>query len=304
MTFSIVIPTKDRPLDLQNCIRAIINQTILPDELIIVDASSDSIDAVNQKNCKKIIEDKVKLIYIKSTPGSNRQRNTGAGHASGGIIFFIDDDIVLKEDYCERILEVYEMKKDLNTGGVQGTTILNYFNQTWISRTFRKLFFMTRASIGEKSRFLPSLGYIYISMPQEIIEVEAMSAGLCSYYKGIFNEFRFDEKFESCQDLEISYRTSRKYKLFQTPYALLTHNHSISTHLSSRQHNKRHIINTYRLAKKYLPKRSKNWLAYYWSVLGVIILSAAKSCVKFNLDPLIGTLSGIKFILMNDRKGI
>ncbi|OGH05872.1 MAG: hypothetical protein A2W22_02785 [Candidatus Levybacteria bacterium RBG_16_35_11] len=303
MTFSIIIPTKDRTDDLKNCVRSIIKQTVLPQELIIVDASSDSIGAVNQENCKKIIEDKVKLIYIKSTPGSNRQRNTGADHACGEIIFFIDDDIVLKEDYFEKILEVYEIKKALNTGGVQGTTILNYFNQTWISRTFRKLFFMTRASISEKSRFLPSLGYVYISMPKEIIEVEAMSSGLCSYYKNIFNEFRFDEKFEACQDLEISYRVSRKYKLFQTPYALLTHNHSTSTHLSSLQHNKRHIINTYRLAKKYLPKRNKNWLAYYWSVLGEIILSAAKSCVKFSFDPLIGTLSGIKYILMNEGKG-
>ncbi|RJO62171.1 glycosyltransferase family 2 protein, partial [candidate division WS5 bacterium] len=201
MTYSIVVPTKDRPLDLQNCVRSIMNQTALPYEIIVSDSSSGKINKENKQYCEDIVKGKLKLNHISTSPGVNKQRNTGANEATGDIIFFVDDDIVMQKDYAEKVLEVYKMKKGENIGGVQGT-ISNYFNQTWINRTFKKLFFMTRASINEKSRFLPSLGYIYIYMPKEIIEVEALSAGLCSYYRNVFYEFRFDETFERCTDLE------------------------------------------------------------------------------------------------------
>lgn len=296
MTFSIIIPTKDRLSDLLNCMKSIIRQTVLPDEVIVVDASSDNLSAENQKNCKNIVNKKIKLIYIRSAPGVNRQRNLGADNASSDIIFFLDDDVVLKEDYCEKVIEVYEMKKNPDTGGVQGT-ISNYFNQTWLNRTFRRLFFMTRASIKEKSRFLPSLGYVYILMPKEIIEVQAMSAGYCSYFKRIFNEFRFDENFDRCTDLEIGYRIFHKYKMYQTPYAMLSHNHSKATHLDDRQLNKRIFINIHKLVQKHLPHRLSNWLAYCWSVVGEIILNAAKSCISIDSGPILGTLDGIRYFI-------
>ncbi len=50
MRYSIIIVTKDRPADLQNCASSIVNQTVLPHEVIIVDASSDSTSAENKKS--------------------------------------------------------------------------------------------------------------------------------------------------------------------------------------------------------------------------------------------------------------
>lgn len=301
MTFSIIVPTKDRPLDLQNCIRSIRDQSVLPKEVIIVDASSDNISAENQKTCKGILEDKLKIIYLRSAPRVNRQRNLGADNASSDIIFFLDDDVVLNEDYSEKILEVYKLKNASQIGGVQGS-LFKYYNPVWMNRAFKKLFFMTRASINEKSRFLPSLGYVYVLEPKGIIEVEAMPAGLCSYYRKVFNEFKFDEKFDRCTDLEISYRVSRKYKLYQTPYALLIHNHSKATHLDDRHLNKRIFINIHKLVQKHLPHRLSNWLAYYWSIVGEVILNTAKSCIHLDSGPILGTLGGIKYIFTKNMQ--
>lgn len=300
MTFSIVIPTKDRPLDLQNCVKSIVNQTVLPQELIIVDASSDGISTENIKNCKDIIRDRVKVVYIRSQPAVSKQRNIGAERASSDIVFFFDDDIVLEKNYHEKVLEVYELKKGQNIAGVQGS-ISNYYNLTWIHRIFRKLFFMTRASKNEKSRFLSSLGYVYIPLPKEIIEVEAIAAGLCSYYREIFNEFKFDEAFDRCTDLELSYRVSRKYKLYQTPYAVAFHHRSQETHLNIRELNKLYIIHMHMLVNKHMPKKLKNWLAYYWSIIGDLILSTVKSFVSLRLDAFMGTLEGINYILTHSK---
>ena len=301
MTFSIVIPTKDRLLDLQNCVKSIVNQTVLPLEVIVVDASSDSISIVNKKNCEKIINDKIKLIYLRSTPGVNKQRNLGADNANGDIIFFLDDDVVLKDDYNEKILEVYKLKDSQNLGGVQGCS-LNYYGQSRINNIFRKLFFMTRISVNEKSRFLPSMGYVYMEKPEDIVEVEAMPALVCSYYREKFNEFRFDETFERCTDLELSYRVSRKYKLYQTPYALATHHHSEATHLNIRELNRLYLIHMHKLVKKSMPRKITNWIAYYWSIVGQLILDAGKSCISLNSDSFFGSLEGLKCIMFQKHK--
>jgi glycosyltransferase involved in cell wall biosynthesis len=298
VTFSIIIPTKDRPKDFKNCISSIINQKVLPHELIVVDASSDSISIVNQKSCEKIINNKIKLIYLRSTPGVNKQRNLGADKANSDIIFFLDDDVILEEEYCSKILEVYKLRDNQDLGGVQGC-ILDYYNPTWINRTFKKLFFMTRAAVDEKSRFLPSLGYVYILKPKEIIEVEAMPSLICSYYKKVFDEFRFDETFDRCTDLELSYRVSRRYKLYQTPYAVASHHHSKETHLNIRKLNKLYVIYTHKLVKKHMPSQITNWLAYCWSVIGELILSAIKTCVHLSPAPVLGTLEGITQIITN-----
>lgn len=301
MTFSIIIPTKDRPVDLQNCLKSIVKQTVLPLEVIVVDASSEDISIENQKNAERILKDRIEFVYIKSEPGVNKQRNRGADYAKGDIIFFLDDDVVIEKDYCEKILEVYKLKGDQNLGGVQGCS-LNYYGKSKINNAFRKLFFMTRITSSGKSRFLPSLGYVYIERPKEIIEVEALPALVCSYYKDKFNEFRFDEEFERCTDLEISFRMSRKYKFYQTPYAIARHCHSKLTHLNERELNRLYMIYSYKLVKKHLPRKSIKWLAYYWSVVGMVMLSIVKSLIHLNSDPLIGTLEGLKSIYNNKFK--
>ncbi len=296
MTFSIIISTKDRPVDLQHTVKSIAKQTCVPDELIIVDASSDNIRAENKKNCEINSGVKIKLVYIESAPGVNKQRNLGAENANSDIIFFLDDDVVLNEDYSEKIMEVYKLKGDQNLGGVQGC-ILNYYNQTWINRNFKKIFFMTRTAVNERSRFLPSLGYVFICVPKTIIEVEAMPSLICSYYREKFNEFRFDELFERCTDLELSFRVSRKYKLYQTPFAIATHYHSEDTHLNIKKLNMLYVIYTHKMIKKHLTKKASNWLAYSWSIVGEVILSAAKSLVKFSPESILGTMEGLKVIL-------
>jgi glycosyltransferase involved in cell wall biosynthesis len=240
---------------------------------------------------------------LRSAPGLCGQRNIGAEHATGNIIFFIDDDIVLQNNFAEKIIEVYSLKKNQNIGGVRGS-LIEYFNEGWISRTFRRIFFMTRGSIREKSRFLPSLGYVYIFMPGEIIEVEAMQTAVCSFYKTVFDEFKFDEAFPRCNDLDISYRVSRKYKLYQTPYALAHHNHSYNTHPNVKKLNELYVVFSHKLAKKYISKYNIKWLAYYWSILGEIILSTIKSIKSLNPDYIIGDLSGIKHLILHRKEEI
>ncbi|MBI5056303.1 MAG: glycosyltransferase family 2 protein [Nitrospirae bacterium] len=300
MTFSVIIPTKDRPIDLQNSVSSIASQTVLADELIIVDASSDSLSEENQINCKRIVDDRIKLVYLRSKPGVNIQRNFGADNANCEIVFFQDDDVILHETCHEKMLEVYELEKNRHVGGVQGS-VHNYYGMSKSHNLYRKLFLMTRISEEGRSRFLPSMGYVFVPFPKEIVEVEGMTTLLCSYYRKVFQEFRFDETFSRCTDIEISYRVSREYKLYQTPYALATHRHSQETHLNIRELNKLYLIHMHKLVKKSMPRKITNWLAYYWSIVGQIMLDTGKSVASLNPDSFIGSFEGLKYILLKNE---
>jgi len=97
---SVIIPTYNRPDDLEKCVESIIIQTVRPDELIIVD-DGDLQKQPLQQSCE---EAGIGYIYFrKDKPGLTASRNAGIKLAGGDIVFFFDDDVVLFPDYVEQI---------------------------------------------------------------------------------------------------------------------------------------------------------------------------------------------------------
>jgi GT2 family glycosyltransferase len=305
MTSSFIICTKDRPVDLQNCIKSIASQTVLPQEVIIVDASNDDNSVENQKNCEVILGDKIKLIYIKSEPSTTRQRNMGVDNASGNIVFFVDDDTILKPDYHEKMLDVYQEKSGERTGGVSGT-VENYHRMALPSLLLHRFFMLTRYSVNEKSRFLRSGHYVYIPKPKEIIPIEGIQSCVGSYYRKVFNEFRFDENLSGYalgEDIELSYRISRKYKLYQTPYAVLYHYLSATNRSSIEELSRLRVINIYYLFKKNIPQTIVNRLCLFWSLLGCITIDFIRSLIFKDMKRVKGDLKGVRDVLNQIFRG-
>ena len=93
--FSVVIPTKNRVNDLKKNINSILNQIEKPSELLIVDQSEKN----NLGILKRIIKDKVKLKYYykKNIQSLTEAKNFSLSHINNDIIFFLEDDIILKK---------------------------------------------------------------------------------------------------------------------------------------------------------------------------------------------------------------
>src|ERR1017187_3931880 len=108
-SISVIIATKDRHHQIATCLDAINSQTCLPKEIIVVDASGD--DKVKNE-VEKNNPYKTEVKYIHSSPGLTLQRNIGVKAASGELIAFLDDDIVLENDYFERIIPVFANDKE------------------------------------------------------------------------------------------------------------------------------------------------------------------------------------------------
>ena len=101
---TLIIPTYNRPKLIKDCIESILVQTRLPDELIVVD-DGDLDEIPLEFQC---IQAGIALRYIKKdVPGLTESRNAGVRIATGDIIFFLDDDVILDREYIDQIMVVY-----------------------------------------------------------------------------------------------------------------------------------------------------------------------------------------------------
>lgn len=293
---SCIICTKDRPDDLKACIKSIEKQTIKPNEIIIVDAGK--IKGLESQIIEITKNSGIKLIYLYTKPGLPSQRNLGVKHASGEIIFFFDDDVILDENYIEEILKVYKLKQNENIGGVQGT-IKNLKPSPFLKYIFERLFMIGCRVKEGKAGLLPSGFPLIVCNPSDIVETEIQLGCCASFKREIFNRFQFDEKLEKLsnyalkEDLDFSYRVSRYYKMFQTPYATLFHRESPVSRINLARYSELRVLNNYYFFKKSIPQTVFNKICYILANIGLIIGSLN------NPYRLCGILEGISKLMKN-----
>src|SRR5579872_6041870 len=111
---SVIIPTKNRPHDLELTVQSLLRQTRWPDELILVDQSSE-------KSFIKPIPIQLRHIHDPSIRGLTEARNAGMAIANGSIWLFLDDDVILEPTFIQELLAAYSP----DVTGVSGI-ITNY----------------------------------------------------------------------------------------------------------------------------------------------------------------------------------
>lgn len=116
MKISIIIITKNRPIELKDCLNSIECQEYLPDEIIIVDSSTTN-------ETKNMIANYVSLniiYYGHFYGGTSKARNYGLENTKGDIIVFIDDDVILHPAYIKEIRNYF--MNNLSVGALTGPT--------------------------------------------------------------------------------------------------------------------------------------------------------------------------------------
>ncbi len=120
MKLSIVIPVYNEEDTLKACLESISRQTVMPDEVIVVDNNSSdaSISIARQYKFIKIIRE--------NRQGISYARNTGFDYASGDIIGRIDADTILDDIWVETVKEIF---KDKSISAVSGK--VGYYDGLW-----------------------------------------------------------------------------------------------------------------------------------------------------------------------------
>ena len=100
MRFSIVVPVFNRPIEVDELLESLTQQTLKDFEVIIVEDGSEI-------SCKDICAKYDGILNIKylekENSGPGQSRNYGARQASGDFLLILDSDVVLPEGYIQAI---------------------------------------------------------------------------------------------------------------------------------------------------------------------------------------------------------
>ena len=288
---TLIIPTKNRPNDIQKAIKSVLFQTRLPDELIVVDQSKDNLSKLaikkNVINCQKI-----KLIYIHDTKikGLVDAKRVGVKNASGDIICFIEDDVYLEPSYLKEIeLGFMKYPKMLGCCGV-------VTNQSKILPLYSLIFHFFHIGIFADPRvtfnFLPHKLNI-----KSLIPSDKLSGGISAWKKNVFNSVSFDlnNDFHMFEDIDFSTRVAKHFGnfLYINPNVRLAHYCSQTNRdvLDIRQRRKVRECFTYYKKRKDWPSAT---LSFYWLLIGMLLEAIFQSFSCVSLKPIHGYLLGLQ----------
>lgn len=129
MKISVVIPTADRPYTINKAIEKLLENTVKPHEIIVVDQSQNDLTF----HALTPFIESGSILYVKETiSGASRARNIGWEKAQGDIIAFTDDDALVDSKWIENIRQTFEHNTS-NIGVLGGKVIPVYEEKdpTW-----------------------------------------------------------------------------------------------------------------------------------------------------------------------------
>lgn len=251
MKFSLIICTYQRPKPLLQLLQSVKEQTLYPDEILIVDGSTDGSTQV------VLAQNHFQNLHYFLVPdefrGLTKQRNYGIAKVGVAIdvVCFLDDDTVLLPDYFKQLLSTYQKYPNaLGVGGYIHNEIkwepieANYNAQMnefcfdgWKRKDGSR--FILRKKLGLDSDCPPGFSSLYshgrsvgfLPPSGNIYEVEQLMGGVSSFTKKVFETYQFSTYFEGYglyEDADFCLRVAKTGKLYLNTAAKLNHYHAAS----------------------------------------------------------------------------
>lgn len=186
---TVIIPNYNYAKTLGKCLDALMVQTLDDFEVIVVDDGStdQSVDIAGHYPCR---------IIRTANCGVSAARNTGAAHARGDILFFLDSDVALFPDALANTVKQFE--SDASLGSVCGIYAKEALFNDGLVEEYRTL-----------------QGYYWRMSSEGYVTAGFFSLGAVK--KAVFDELGgFNERLTNSEDLELGHRLNEKYKLLLT----------------------------------------------------------------------------------------
>jgi GT2 family glycosyltransferase len=302
MNFTLVVCTYLRPIPLLKLLNSVKQQTVYPNEILIIDGSTnDDTKVILEKNKFSNLS---YFLVSKQDRGLTKQRNLGVSKVANDseVICFLDDDTVLEPNYFEEIIKAYSVFPEaLGIGGYINNetkwekvpsnyipTIHEFAYDGWkqndgIRFVMRKRLgldsdtkpgFLPEFSNGRSISFLPPSGKTY--------EVEQLMGGVSSFKKSVFDTLSFSTYFEGYglyEDADFTLRLSKTGKLYVNTNAKLGHFHDESGRPNKYQYGKMVVRNGWYVWRVKYPKPSLK-AKFKWNAI-VLLLTLIRFCNIF-----------------------
>ena len=247
LKFNLVICTYERPEAIKKLLESVFIQSLIPNEILVIDASPNDLtmNLLEKNQYSGIKYFKVGL----NDRGLTRQRNYGIKRTSSDveIICFLDDDIILRPDYFEKLLQTYTLFPDaIGVGGYIINEIewlknhyppsndefeIDGYKRYLGSRNLlrKRLGLLSDQPPGYMPDFSNGLSIGFLPPSDKTYPVEFFMGGVASFRKQLFEKISFSEYFEGYglyEDLDFCLRASKLGQLYVNTSAIVSHYHA------------------------------------------------------------------------------
>jgi GT2 family glycosyltransferase len=225
LTYSAVIPTMNRRRRAIAVIESMLEQTRLPERIVMVDASTPpfEVPAALERLAR---EAGVELVVTHAEPSTARQRNLGVDLVRTPTVLFLDDDVHLEPTYADVLLSRWESEGLDALGGIVGSPEVVHW-QSPSGRLLRRILMLHyHDPRGEATEFRRSRKLRLVPRPVHEVDIPAVGAGGPIFRTDLLRRHRFDEHFPGYapgEDLDMSSRLAAEARIVQTPAVRFTH---------------------------------------------------------------------------------
>jgi glycosyltransferase involved in cell wall biosynthesis len=281
-SLAVLIPTLNRPHDLEIAVRTLLAQTVLPHELIIID---QSLSDESERRVRALFENSAAAVALRYTRDTTIKslaiaRNVALDQNRCEIFLFLDDDVELEQDFIERLMEGYVI--DAGVTGISGI-ITNYRPGKLVDRMWQGLFVRgpfrdERQALYYRAEELRSAGRIPVSR---------FGGGLMSFRTDGIGGLRFDPKLKGAsegEDVDFCLHLPVGARLEIDTRARLVHKASAGARKDE------HWIASVVRGNSYLYHRNwrhglRNRIAFGWLLCGFALLAMVSSMKRASSVP-------------------
>jgi len=247
LQWSVVIPTYQRETILLRCLYWITQQTLLPKEIIVIDASPNWHDTYAQVMTGLAVQfTTIQWHYVPAHRASSAaQRNQGIALNTADIIFLIDDDSLMYPNCAEEVMQIYAADTQQQIAGIMPflnplpPEMINYTSAHSIS-VFKKyllkfktgLRYFAKSLIKDDNIFIPyDFSYPSYELPEllkqfDVYCVPMIHGARMSYRREILAKIHFEEilaRYAVNEDNDVCYRASRLGMLLHAMHPQICH---------------------------------------------------------------------------------
>src|SRR3989338_1994658 len=276
ISLSVCIPTYRRPEDIQKCMRSLVSQSILPQEVLVID--DDKLQEEVIVKLKDMAEQKgIRFIYTRKNHamerrGSSESRNKALEVATHEILLILDDDVILEKGFLRKIMKLWDMntaKELLGIGGV----ILNNRKKQKSEKWYNTIFCLRGKEIWDVSDIA------FQSWDDGVNEVTKgfyAHGGVCSYRKDLVKKLGGFEPFSggrsALEDVEFCMKAKRRgYYFLIEPEAKAVHQKSKLGREGEYLTGWKERVNRKIILQRYCDQAWNNKVRFVWGNIGWIL---------------------------------
>lgn len=295
---SIIIATRNRPVELRRLLRSLEAQTSRPWRIVVVDSSD-----IRERSITREFP-RLRLAYFAfPTASASRQRNFGLGKLDRmtDIVGFLDDDALLVPDSLRLMLGFLASSSPRLAGA--SLNMANHPNLAW--RPLKHLGLVERCGLYSRQAgaVVPSGFQTMIGDVLKDTSVRWLPSGAVFWKRAVLDEFRFDEWYSDysyLEDLDLSYRVGKKYELAVVAGAKYYHAQSSAARINGFRFGMKEVLNRVHFVHKNPELSAPKCLLALGARMGLSFLEFLRTGNPLFLQRAMGNIAGLcRVPLMN-----